>query len=93
MHRTLKTKADAHVTWLSKHHSGFCGTRVMVSHYSGDEEADVSCPNCGCVEKAEHLCVCMNPERTKLLKEINDGIAKWLHKDYKTDPQLARWLP
>ena len=58
LHRTLKSKPDGYVTWLSKQHSGFCGTRTMVKHYSGNEEADVSCPNCGCVEKADHLCVC-----------------------------------
>ena len=24
---------------------------------------------------------------------MNDGLAKWLHKDCKTDPELAYWLP
>ena len=66
----LKNKADGYKTWLSKQHSGFCGTRVMVGHYSGEKEADVSCPNCGCRETAEHLCVCTKTERSRLLETI-----------------------
>ena len=93
LHMTLKGKPDAYRTWLSKQHSGFCGTRVQVSHYSGVDGTDVGCPNCGCVEKASHLCVCMNPDRTKLLGEMNDSLAAWMHKGGKTDPEIAYWVP
>ena len=57
LHLALGNKADGYKTWLYKQHSGFCGTGVVVGHYSGEEEADVSCPNCGCRVTAEHLCV------------------------------------
>ena len=56
-HLTLKSKPQAYRTWLAKQHSGACGTRVRVGYYSGDDDADVGCPNCGCTENAEHLCV------------------------------------
>ena len=90
--RSLRNKPDGFVTWLSKQHTGFCGTITMVKYYSGDKDADVSCPNCGCVEKAEHLCVCMNPDRTRLLNEMNDDLGVWLRKGNKTDPELAYWI-
>ena len=60
----------------------------MVAHYSGNPEADTSCPNCGQVEKAEHLCVCPCEDRTRL---INEKMQKnWDHscsgKDHRRDP-------
>ena len=54
---------------------------------------DVSCPNCGCVETAAHLCTCMNPDRTKLFNEMVDSLEVWLRKGNKTDPELAYYIP
>ena len=58
LHNTLKNKPDGYRTWLAKQHSGFCGVRDMVAHYSGNPEADTSCPNCGQVEKLR-ICACV----------------------------------
>ena len=92
LHLTLKSKPDGYKMWRSKQHSGFCGTRVMVKYYSGDKEADVSCPNCGCIEKSSHLCVCMDEDRTRLLVEMSQSLEAWMHKDGKTDPEVAYWV-
>ena len=65
----------------------------MCRNYSGDAEADVGCPNCGCVEDYKHLCVCMNEDRTRLLSEMTDKLSAWLNKSGKTDPELAYYIP
>lgn len=93
LHKTLKNKADAYCTWLSKQHSRFCGTGVMCRYYSGDAEADVGCPNCGCVEDNKHLCVCMDEDRTRLFSKMTEKLSAWLNKSGKTDPELAYWIP
>ena len=92
LHLTLKSKPDGFRTWRSKQHTGFCGTRVMVGHYAGDGSVDVGCPNCGCEEKASHLCVCMNEDRTRLLNEMTKSLEEWMHRDGKTDPEIAYWV-
>ena len=93
LHMTLKSKLNAYRTWLSKQHSGTCGTRVRVGYYSRDDDADVGCPNCGCEEKAEHLCVCMDDDRTRSLNEMTDSLSCWLSKGDKTDAELAYYIP
>lgn len=54
---------------------------------------DNKCPNCGMVEKAEHLNICPSENRTRLLKEGVEKLADWLEKDDKTHPELAYWIP
>ena len=93
LHQALKRKADGFKIWLSKQHSGFCDTRVKVGHYSGDEEADVSCPNCGQEENAANLCVCTNTDRTRLFRENLQDLKVWLNKHGNIEPQLAYWIP
>ena len=93
LHLTLGGKTEGFKKWLSKQNSGFCGTRVMVGHYSGDQDADVTCPNCGCREEANHLCVCTNVDRTRLWKENVEELQVWLNKHGNTEPQLAYWVP
>ena len=68
--KCLKGKPDGYKMCLTKQHSGACGTRVQVGYYSGDPEADTSCPNCGDREDAAHLCQCPDEDRTRLLCEF-----------------------
>ena len=65
----------------------------MLACYSGNSEADVSCPNCGQIEKAEYLCVCPCDVRTRLLNENAEELGAWLFADGKTGPQIAYWVP
>ena len=58
LHKTLKNKPDGYRTWLADQHSGFCGTRKIVAHYYGSSEADVSCQNCGQIEKKLNIYMC-----------------------------------
>ena len=67
--------------------------RVQVGCYSGDPDADTSCPNCGDREDAAHLCQCPDEDRTRLLCENVDDLEEWLNKGGKTDPHLAYWIP
>ena len=60
----------------------------MVAHYSGNPEADTSCPNCGQVEKAEHLCVFPCEDRIRLINENAEELGSWLFADNKTDRKL-----
>ena len=36
--------------------------------------------------------MCMNPDRTRLINEMNDDLEVWLRKGNKTDPELAYWI-
>ena len=89
----LKNKPEGYKVWRSKQNSGFCGTRVQVGRYAGDHLPDEKCPNCGQREIAEHLMLCPNRDRTRLLKEQTENLEEWLYKDEKTEPELAYWIP
>jgi hypothetical protein len=91
--QALKNKPDMYRIWRSKQMSGFCGTRVQVGRYSGDLEPDKRCPNCGSRETAAHLMLCPDEDRTQLLLDSVNELAKWMEKDDKTDPELAFWIP
>jgi len=90
---TLKSKSDMYKIWRSKQNSGFCGTRVQVGRYSGEHQPDEKCPNCGQRETAEHLMLCPDVNRTRLLKEQVTNLQEWMEKDDNTDPELAYWIP
>ncbi len=89
----LKNKADMYKMWRSKQHSGFYGTRVQVSRYSGGPLPDERCPNCRQRETAAHLMLCSDDNRTKLLVENVDKLTKWMSQDNKTDPEILYWIP
>ena len=93
LHKTLNNKTDSYQTWLAKQHSGCCGARKIVAHHSGISEADVSCLNCGQIEKVEHLCVCPCENRPRLLNENAEELGAWLFADGRTEPQIAYWVP
>ena len=90
---TLDKKPDGYKMWLSKQHTGFCGTRLQVSYYQGLEGKQAWCPNCGRKEMAAHLCLCPSEDRTKLFIESTEELQDWLFKDDKTGRELAHWLP
>ena len=85
----LKNKPEGYKVWRSKQNSGFCGTRVQVGRYGGEHQPDEKCPNCGQREIAEHLMLCPNQDRTRLLTEQTENLEEWLYKDEKTEPELA----
>ena len=70
-----------------------CGVRKMVAHYYGNSEADVSCPNCGQIEKSEHLCMCLCKDRTWLLNKNAEELGSWMFVDQRAEPQIAYWVP
>jgi len=88
-----KNKSDMYKVWRSKQNSGFCGTRVQAGRYSGELLPDEKCPNCGQRETAEHLMLCPDDDRTRLLKEQVANLQKWLEKDDNTEMELAYWIP
>ena len=93
----MNSKPDMYKVWLSKQHTGHCGTRAQVAYYSGLTEndirdSDVSCPNCGMKETAAHLCVCPNKDRTRLLEMVED-FEKWMNKNEGTNREIAYWVP
>ena len=90
---TLEKKPDMYKTWLSKQHTGFCGTRLQVSYYKGLNGEQAGCPNCGRTETAAHLCLCPDEDRTKLFLESTDELDIWMAKDNKTNNELAFWIP
>jgi hypothetical protein len=89
----LKSKEDMYKIWRSTQHSGFCGTRVLVSRYSGEILPDKRCPNCGQREIAAHLMLCPDENRTRLLIDTVNELTKWMAKDNITDPEILYWIP
>ena len=87
---TLATKGKMYKQWLSKQCSGFCGTQRMVAFW--DTTRDGKCPDCGQEERASHLNLCSNPERTDLLMQMADELERWLRRHY-AHPDIAYWLP
>ena len=89
----LEKKPEMYKTWLSKQHTGFCGTRLQVSHYKGRKGEQAWRPNCGRIETTAHLCLCPNEDRTKLFLETTDELEHWMVKDNKTNHEVAFWIP
>ena len=90
---TLEKKPDMYKMWLSKQHTGFCGTRLQVSYYKGLNGEQSGCPNCGRTETAAHLCLCPDKDRTRLFLESTEELDIWMDKDNKTNDELAFWIP
>ena len=89
---TLANKPDMFRMWLTKQHSNFCASRVQVGRCEG--LADTSCPNCGTPhERANHLCVCPDVDRTRLFRESTEKLEQWLHSRHCTNPELGYWIP
>ena len=89
---TLHDKPDMFRLWLTKQHSNFCASRVQVGRCEG--LADTSCPDCGRPhERASHLCVCPDEDRSRLFRESTEKLERWLHYHHCTNPELAYWLP
>ena len=66
---------------------------MQVGRYSGEQDPDEKCPNCRQQETANHLMICLDTDRTRLLTEQTNELSKWLDQDNKTESELAYWLP
>jgi hypothetical protein len=84
---------DNYKIWRSKQTSGFCGTRVQVSLYSGEAYPDKRCPNCRAQETNAHLMRCLDEDSTRLLIDNVDKLTRWLEMDGTTHPELLYLIP
>jgi hypothetical protein len=90
----LKSKPEGYTTWLSKQHTGFCGTRLQTARYAGDEDENNCCPCCGKPkEDAAHLLVCPDEDRTQLLKDTTEQFEQWMLRGGTTCFEIAYWVP
>ncbi len=89
-HSALVKKPQMYQLWLAKQSSGFCATQSMVTHWI--TERDDRCPNCGQRETAQHINVCPNRWRTKLLREQVAELKVWM-ADHHTHPDILYWVP
>ena len=87
----LEGKSEMYRIWLSKQSAGVCATRSNMSRIQ--QSLYNKCPNCGLVEKAEHLNRCPSAERTRLLEEGVKELEEWMQQDNRTDSKIAYWLP
>ena len=87
--KAIKNKPDGYKTWLTKQHTGFCGTRIQVGDYVSQINGDSGCPNCGEKKTVVHLCVCPDEGRTKLLTEMVEELESWMERDGETQVELA----
>ena len=94
LHEALKGKPDGYKVWLSKQHTGFCGTRLQTARYAGDESINNSCPCCrDSREDAAHILLCPDEDRTKLLQESTEALEKWMLTRGNTYAEIAYWVP
>jgi hypothetical protein len=89
----MTSKSGMYKIWRSKQHTGFCGTRVQVGKCSGLEWPDEKCLNCGCRTTTEHILICPNKDRSRLLAETTEDLSKWLNQEHLTDLELVYWIP
>ena len=91
LHNTLQSKPQGYRLWLSKQHSNFTGSRVQTARYANS--MDNKCPSCRqCEERASHLCVCPDEDRTRLFKDNVAQLEKWMRKDGNTNEELSYWV-
>ena len=62
----------------------------MVRHW--DPERDGKCPNFQQTENSQHLNLCDNRDRTRLLYGMVNNFAKWLSSNY-AHPDISYWIP
>lgn len=90
-YKTLLPKPDGYKLWLSKQHSDFTGSCVQTARYSGT--LDNACPSCRqCEERASHLCVCPDEDRTRLFKDNTAEFERWMMKHNNTNEELTYWV-
>lgn len=88
---TLQKKNQMYTLWLAKQASKFCGSRLQVSRMTAG--ADDRCPNClQPEERAEHLNLCLDGNRTRQFRESVKELSVWLDKEH-THPEIAFWVP
>ena len=76
----MANKSDGYKNWLSKQHTGFCGTRLQTACYTGDEDVDNCCPSCEEPrETAAHVLLCPDEDRTCLLQETTEKLESWMN--------------
>ena len=63
----MANKEDMYKIWISKQYTEHYGIQVQAGYYIGTTDGEVNCPNCGMKEKAEHLCICPDEDRTQIL--------------------------
>jgi hypothetical protein len=91
LNATLSKKDLMYTLWLTKQATKFCGSRVQVARMTPG--SDDRCPNCFCPEeRASHLNLCPDPDRTRQFMSSVDELGAWLHKDH-THPDIAFWVP
>ena len=89
LNHALDKKPDGYKSWLTKQHTGICGTRVQLGYYSGTDNPEVGCPNYGERERedSKHLCQCPNEDRTAYLEE---KLTSWKHGCTKMTKQIVK---
>ena len=82
----LAKKPDEYKIWLSKQHTGFCGTRLQVSYHKILKGEQVWCPKSGRVEIEAHLSACaqITTDQNCFWKQLMYyswiGCPVWTHK-------------
>jgi hypothetical protein len=66
---------------------------VQVGYYLEQLNGDVGFPNCKAKETVAHMCVCLDEDRTRLLKENTNELEFWMTKYAKKDPEIGYWVP
>jgi hypothetical protein len=90
LNATLSKKDLMYTLWLTKQATKFCSSRIQVARITPG--LDDRCPNWLCPEeRASHLNLCPDADRTRQFMSSVDEFGAWLRKDH-THPDIAFWV-
>jgi hypothetical protein len=72
--------------WVTKHVSGFCGSRKMMHRWK--KCAEPKCPRCDEIEDSHHVWKCQGMEVNEVWDKSMARVKEWMRKE-KTQPSLA----
>ena len=85
------SKPDMYQLWLSKQCIGICATPRNLARIQ--DILDNKRPNYGQAwETSTHLNWCPDHGHSLLFKESVEKLSAWMHKNNRTDPDLAYWI-
>lgn len=89
MYEATSTFPELFRMWMSKHITGWCGTKTNLYHW-GESDTD-KCPCCtnGPRETPRHLLVCPSPALRLTWESRLDGFAQWM-EEADTSPAIQR---
>jgi hypothetical protein len=87
--KAMKAVSPTRQRWVTKHVSGFCGSRKMLHRWK--KCADAICPRCESVEDAQHVWKCQGRGANDVWEKSIEQLREWLMRE-KTLPIMTAMI-